>query len=83
MRSERKAAVLVIMENIEMELFSSEERATVTQTQEEKRYSPDQVSVNLKKSELQENSLVFSNRLLTGLKWGTFKENVLQVNPKI
>lgn len=83
MRSERKAALLVITENIEMELFSSEERATVIQTQEEKGYSPDQVSVNLKKLELQENSLVFSNRLLTGLKRGTFKENVLQVNPKI
>lgn len=64
MKSERKAALLVITENIEMELFSSEERCVVIQTQkEEDGYSADQVSVNLKKLKLQENVMVFSNRL--------------------
>lgn len=64
MKSERKAALLVITENIEMELFSSEERCMVIQTQkEEEGYSSDQVSVNLKKLKLQENVMVFSNRL--------------------
>lgn len=51
MRSERKAA-MAITENIEMELFSSEESCAVIQTQEEKeqqrRSSVDHVSLNLK-----------------------------------
>lgn len=56
MKSERKAALLVITENIEMELFSSEEPCMVIQTQEEKdEYSFDQVSVSLKKLKLQGN----------------------------
>ncbi|XP_075901180.1 uncharacterized protein LOC142900652 isoform X2 [Nelusetta ayraudi] len=37
MKSERKEALLAIKENIEMKLFSSEERCTVIQTQEEKK----------------------------------------------
>lgn len=66
MKSEKKAALLVITENIEMELFSSEECCTVIETRDGKEgYSSEQVSVNLKK--LQKNShlylLVFGNRL--------------------
>lgn len=42
--SERKAALLAITENIEMELFSSEEPCVVISTQEkEEEYSFDQV----------------------------------------
>lgn len=48
MKSETKAASLVIRENIEMELFSSEERCIFIQTQEEKvEYTSDQVSRKL------------------------------------
>lgn len=48
MKSETKAALLAIRENIEMELFSSEEGCIVIQTQEEKvEYTSDQVSRNL------------------------------------
>lgn len=47
MKSERKEALLGIKENIEMKLFSSEERCTVIQTQEAKRDNTfDQVSEN-------------------------------------
>lgn len=47
MKSERKEALLAIKENIEMKLFSSEERCTVIQTQEEKKDNTfDQVSEN-------------------------------------
>lgn len=50
MKSERKEALLAIKENIEMKLFSSEERCTVIQTQEEKKDNTfDQVSENLLK----------------------------------
>lgn len=48
MKSETKAALLAIRENIEMELFSSEEGCIVIQTQEEKvEYTSNQVSRNL------------------------------------
>lgn len=48
MKSEPKAALLAIRENIEMELFSSEEACIVIQTREEKaEYTSDQVSRNL------------------------------------
>lgn len=48
MKSEAKAVLLAIRENIEMELFSSEEGCIVIQTQEEKvEYTSDQVSRNL------------------------------------
>lgn len=48
MESERKAALLAIRENIEMELFSSEEGCIVIQMQEEKlEYASDQVSCKL------------------------------------
>lgn len=47
MKTERKAALLVITENIEMELFSSEESCVMTQTQEEEeeQHSFDPVSI--------------------------------------
>lgn len=47
MKTERKAALLVITENIEMELFSSEESCVVIQMQEEEEpHRFDLVSVN-------------------------------------
>lgn len=50
MRTERKAAVMLIRENIEMDLFSSEESCVVVQTQkEEEKCVFDQVSINHKK----------------------------------
>lgn len=46
MKTERKTALLVIKENIEMELFSSEESCVLIQTQEEEeQHSFDPVSV--------------------------------------
>lgn len=45
MKTERKAALLVITENIEMELFSSEESCVMIQTQEEEQHSFDPVSI--------------------------------------
>lgn len=48
MKSETKAALLAIRENIEMELFSSEEGCIVIQTQEEiVEYASDRVSRHL------------------------------------
>lgn len=58
MRTERKAAVMIITENIEMELFSSEESCVVIQTVEEEEeeqldeYTSNQVSLNLRKRDL-------------------------------
>lgn len=55
MRTERKAAMMIITENIEMELFSSEESCVVIQTVEEEqleKYTSNQVSLNLRKRDL-------------------------------
>lgn len=56
MRTERKAAVMIVTENIEMELFSSEESCVVIQRvkEEEKldKYTLNQVSLNLRKCDL-------------------------------
>lgn len=55
MRTERKAAMMIITENIEMELFSSEESCVVIQMVEEEqleKYTSNQVSLNLRKRDL-------------------------------
>lgn len=56
MRTERKAAVMIVTENIEMELFSSEKSCVAIQRvkEEEKldKYTFNQVSLNLRKCDL-------------------------------
>lgn len=56
MRTERKATMMTITENIEMELFSSEESCVLIQTVEEEKqlgtYTSRQVSLNMRKRAL-------------------------------
>lgn len=76
MKSERKEALLAIKENIEMKLFSSEERCTVIQTQEEKKDNTfDQVSENLLKFPGRKNESIpglFSTIVFTNIIQETF-----------
>lgn len=54
MKSERKAALLAITENIEMKLFSSEESCVVIPAQEkDEKYSFDQVCFEVKFKEIE------------------------------